>query len=270
MPLPTSMSTGWVAQRAAVRFSALTTDPSFGLQIEVAPTSGFASSRNLVQRLPPSAANRGYFTVQVPFSTSLWFMRSKTWKLGQADSPYSTVASMTPQLISAALPNPGMEARRIAQFGTLTTALTKMLIFPQGALVPFQSTATPSLWAISAASAAVQVGSATTIFFIGSVILPVGVTVTKVTAKMYRASTKHLAVTQLTKVPSTGTTATVMFSITHSTVGLQSKSSSALSELVSTAASYNLVVKLKSTAGAGARFFQAAFQYTVPKISLTY
>jgi hypothetical protein len=140
-------------------------------------------------------------------------------------------------------------------------AVAKSMTLPAAELLPSQST---NKWAFNVAYVSPLVASAALIELYGSVVLPPGVTVTGVNARMYRSAAGKTAVTQLIKISETGT-ATVLCTLTHSTTNWQTVASSAMSELT-TGAGYTLQVGLKSTAGSGgdARFLRATIAYSMP------
>lgn len=276
MALPTSASTSWVSQRTGIRAMVLTSDPMAGLQIEWSSQNSTSSSKWLTRMYTPSAARQGAFTIEVPYSTQPWYVRAKTYKDGQTDSAYTTVTSLRPQLLTAALPNPGMEARRITQFGTLTTAQKKRLtILPPsfsqmgGAVgTTFRFTIVPQNAYFLGPTAA-----NTTLNLWASVTLPPNVTITGAGAELYRGTTGSVASWQLVYNPSPSGAILTLANANGSTGGW-SQTTGAVTTAHAVAGSsklylFNVVLTAKTTRS-NARLGYGFVDYVMPALNRNY
>lgn len=268
MALPTSASTSWLFQRAGVRAMVFTTDPSCGLQVEISTASGAPTSKWLVKRMNPSVASQVVHTFEVPYSTKQWFIRAKSWKAGQADSHYTTVGAVTPQLLHDMLPHPGMEARRLTQFGAFTTANSRTFRVPFSAFIPADNT---QKWKHSTAGW-VQPNSTAGARIVAPVVLPPGVTITGIAGRFFHANITDLVTFRFGRLGESGSI-TAMSTLINTGGGAGSwvTSTQSLSESVTSTKSYVVRVDFGPTAASSnERVARFDVIYTRPSFDRAY
>lgn len=111
-------------------------------------------------------------------------------------------------------------------------------------------------------------GALATAVFTGAVVLPVGVTITAVRARLYRANTSATATCVLYELLDDGSNS-ALATLSHSTTGWQTVSAS-LSKLVGSSAFVTLITLDPDTAANDASVMWWEFDYTVPSYAKTY
>ncbi len=102
-------------------------------------------------------------------------------------------------------------------------------------------------------------------FFItlqASVVIPPGVTITKVSTHHYRGATDDVAITKFTRITDSGGQS-LLLTLTHSTTGWQTQTAS-ISESVESTEGFTVTVQLEGAPANDARFQYAEIEYTMP------
>jgi len=130
MAIPANISTGGIApRRYGIRYCAYPADPTFSVEVQVAPTAAFSTATNMQKmKFPPSAAAQILATFEVPFSTSLWYARSRHFKTGYTTGAWTPVVSDIPAQLVERMPIPANTATNISSLSN-----------PQGSMLPYSS-----------------------------------------------------------------------------------------------------------------------------------
>jgi len=143
--------------------------------------------------------------------------------------------------------------------------LEKVLRIPFGELLPNSDT---SVWTVTAEYIVARTTAGLVAY--ASIVLPVGVTITQFSARMYRNSSSDAAAAQLFSVDNAGSGSTMIAECNHSTTGWQTVNDS-LSESVTTDKQYvGAVVLSPVTTNTNARFMWFELTYTVPTYAASY
>lgn len=144
--------------------------------------------------------------------------------------------------------------------------ITKVLRVPFSEMIPAVDTDT---WNVTG-SAIRPNATLNTSNFMGSMVLPIGVTITNVSARLFRNTSSDTAFVLFVRGDSSGGAGSTLATLTHSTTGWQTISSG-ISELVDSGDSYFFNVELQSnSAAADSAFAWLEVTYSVPSYAASY
>lgn len=281
MALPTSMlPVGMSRVRSGIEVAYQpSTTLGFRVELQYSTGSTLASSQWVSEFLDPTS---GYNThvIELPQSTRTYYLKARHTGVGYAAGAFTGTVSAKPTLLQAKMPDfsprrnskgsveiPGavyLPSTYTVNVGTqqASSYIVKTLRIHHAETVRVLSTASVDYQTVD-----VRAGTTAAVSVRGSAVMPKGVTLTQVAARMYRESTADQMTVDFHRVASDA--AATLATLTATATGWGTVNSSAMSQLVSDEAYSFLVTINPSAAAADARFQFLELTYRMPAYSRT-